>query len=143
MGPRHDTRRVTTTGGDHLGGRAWLAARHAERLYPGTLGRLVAHELTAYAEAGQDGGVSESVIAEVLDRTPPRAPRLGRSGEIRSGGAPRDLRGRHHRRNDVTPPDSPTARGERSAGHDGRPRLPAPDRGHAAALHLEIGSGVG
>jgi hypothetical protein len=54
--------------------RARLAARHAERLYPGALGRLVAHELVAYAEsvAGSEEGLAESVIAEVLDRTPPR-----------------------------------------------------------------------
>ena len=60
--------------------RARLAARHAERLYPGALGRLVAHELVTYAEgltapggrAGPEGGLAESVIAEVLDRTPPR-----------------------------------------------------------------------
>ena len=37
--------------------RARLAARHAERLYPGALGRLVAHELRIYAEcAPQVGG---------------------------------------------------------------------------------------
>ena len=30
--------------------RALLAARHAERLYPGPLGRLVAQELRIYAE---------------------------------------------------------------------------------------------
>ena len=55
--------------------RARSAARHAERLYPGTVGRLVAHELTVYAEAAPQGraGLVESVIAEVLDRTPPRA----------------------------------------------------------------------
>lgn len=54
--------------------RAQLAARHAERLYPGTLGRLLAHELAAYAESGSrgDGGLADSVITEVLDRTPPR-----------------------------------------------------------------------
>jgi hypothetical protein len=63
---RHDNRSWT---------RARLAARHAERLYPGALGRLVAHELVAYAEcvAGPRGGLVESVITEVLDRTPPRS----------------------------------------------------------------------
>ena len=72
MRPRHtrsDTERPRS--------RARLAARHAERLYPGALGRLVAHELVVYAESapGSRGGLAESVIAEVLDRTPPRAVR--------------------------------------------------------------------
>ena len=64
--------------------RARLAARHAERLYPGTLGRLVAHELVTYAETAQrtGGELAESVITEVLDRTPPTAP-LVRSSESR------------------------------------------------------------
>ena len=54
--------------------RARQAARHAERLYPGALGRLVAHELVTYAEcAAGPGGLAESVITEVLDRTPPRS----------------------------------------------------------------------
>jgi hypothetical protein len=55
---------------------ARVAARHAERLYPGTLGRLVARELVAFAEAGhraRPGGLAEEVIREVLNRTPPRA----------------------------------------------------------------------
>jgi hypothetical protein len=54
--------------------RARLAARHAERLYPGALGRLVADELVTYAEcvAEPDASLAEAVIAEVLDRTPPR-----------------------------------------------------------------------
>jgi hypothetical protein len=62
-------------GRDHQGLRARSAARHAERLYPGVLGRVVARELIAYAESGPDGrpGLAESVIEEVLDRTPPRA----------------------------------------------------------------------
>lgn len=62
-------------GRDHPGTRARSAARHAERLYPGVLGRTVARELIAYAEAVPDGGdgLAESVVAEVLDRTPPRA----------------------------------------------------------------------
>ena len=124
MGPRHDTRSAGATRTDHPSGRARLAARHAERLYPGTLGRLVAHELTTYAETGGDaGGLTESVIAEVLDRTPPRVTGLGRSGELRPGAASPDLRGRHHRRHDAAPPDGPAVRGERSAGHDGRLRL--------------------
>lgn len=54
--------------------RARLAARHAERLYPGPLGRLVAHELLAYAESAPAvGGLAASVVTEVLDRTPPAA----------------------------------------------------------------------
>ena len=66
--------------------RALLAARHAERLYPGPLGRLVAHELTVYADGdpGPGGGFAETVVAEVLDRTPPRRPLL-RSGELHAG----------------------------------------------------------
>jgi len=60
--------------------RARLAARHADRLYPGTLGRLVAHELLVYAEGGARGALAESVVAEVLDGTPPAAP-LVRSSE--------------------------------------------------------------
>ena len=54
--------------------RARLAARHAERLYPGALGRLVAHELVTYAECDPraSDGLAESVIIEVLERTPPR-----------------------------------------------------------------------
>jgi hypothetical protein len=55
--------------------RVRLAARHAERLYPGPLGRLVAHELLAYAESAPHavGGLAASVVTEVLDRTPPAA----------------------------------------------------------------------
>ena len=70
-------------GGDRA--RARLAARRAEHLYPGPLGRLVAHELTACAERDdglQAGGLAESVVREVLDHTPPRG-RLVRPGEIR------------------------------------------------------------
>ena len=80
MRPRH------TRSDERPRSRARLAARRAERLYPGALGRLVAHELVAYAEgltgvrggaesgdgAGSGAGLAESVIAEVLDRTPPR-----------------------------------------------------------------------
>ena len=63
--------------------RALLAARHAERLYPGPLGRLLAHELTVHAESapGPGGGPAEAVVAEVLDRTPPRRALL-RSSEL-------------------------------------------------------------
>lgn len=63
--------------------RALLAARHAERLYPGALGRLVAHELTVYAACapGSGGGLAEAVVTEVLDRTPPRRA-LVRSSEL-------------------------------------------------------------
>ena len=70
-------------GGDRA--RARLAARRAEHLYPGPLGRLVAHELTVWAERDhglQAGGLAESVVREVLDHTPPRG-RLVRPGEIR------------------------------------------------------------
>jgi hypothetical protein len=72
LGPRH--RGADTDRPPH---RARLAARHAERLYPGALGRLVAHELVAYAESGarSRGDLAESVIAEVLDRTPARRSR--------------------------------------------------------------------
>jgi hypothetical protein len=63
--------------------RVRLAARHAEHLYPGPLGRLVAHELTTYAERGlPSGGLAELVVREVLDRP---APRGGRSTRVRSG----------------------------------------------------------
>jgi hypothetical protein len=71
-------------GCDHQA-RARLAARHAEHLYPGPLGRLVAHELTAYAERGHglpSGGLAELVVGEVLDRP---APRGRRSAQVRSG----------------------------------------------------------
>ena len=63
--------------------RARLAARYAERLYPGPLGRLVAHELRAYAECAPEvgGGLADAVVAEVLDRTPPAAALLP-SGEL-------------------------------------------------------------
>ena len=63
--------------------RARLAARHAERLYPGALGRLVAHELRAYAESAPQvgGGLADAVVAEVLDRTPSAAALLP-SGEL-------------------------------------------------------------
>ena len=69
------SRRYPATVGDRVGVRARLAARHAERLYPGALGRLVAHELEVYAEASPHGrpGLVESVITEVLDCTPRRA----------------------------------------------------------------------
>jgi len=72
MRPRH-TRGET----ERPPSRARLAARYAERLYPGALGRLVAHELVVYAEAGarSRGTLAESVIAEVLERTPPRPAR--------------------------------------------------------------------
>ena len=81
MRPRH------TRSDERPRSRARLAARHAERLYPGALGRLVAHELVAYAEggAGTEGGLAESVIAEVLDRTPPRRVR-GEKDVIRPTG---------------------------------------------------------
>ena len=76
---------------DHLT-RLRLAARHAEHLYPGPLGRLVAHELTAYAERDHGrypGGLAESVVREVLDRPAPRGRRPGRvrSGEIGTRGS--------------------------------------------------------
>ena len=76
-------------GGDRA--RARLAARRAEHLYPGPLGRLVAHELTAYAERDHGlypGGLAESVVREVLDRPAPRGRRPGRvrSGEIGTRG---------------------------------------------------------
>ena len=70
-------------GGDRA--RVRLAARHAEQLYPGPLGRLVAHELTVCAERDQGlqpGGLAELVVREVLDHAPPRG-RLVRPGEIR------------------------------------------------------------
>jgi hypothetical protein len=70
-------------GRDHQN-RVRLAARHAEHLYPGPLGRLVAHELTTYAERGHglpSGGLAELVVCEVLDRPAPR----GRSARVRSG----------------------------------------------------------
>ena len=79
-------------GRDHLT-RLRLAARHAEHLYPGPLGRLVAHELTAYAERDHGlhpGGLAESVVQEVLDRPAPRGRRPGvRSGEIGTRGGAR------------------------------------------------------
>lgn len=78
--------------GDPARSRAVRAARHARRLYPGPLGRLVADELRVYAEGGPapdagDPGLAESVIAEVLDRPLPRRAGwpptpLGRSREI-------------------------------------------------------------
>src|SRR6476469_1867055 len=80
---RHDAHRPRS--------RARQAARHAERLYPGALGRLVAHELVTYAEcaAGPGGGLVESVITEVLDRTPPRSAGWARSrGLLRSSDLP-------------------------------------------------------
>ena len=70
-------------GGDRA--RARLAARRAEHLYPGPLGRLVAHELTVCAERDHGlraGGLAESVVREVLDHTPPRE-RLVQPSEIR------------------------------------------------------------
>jgi hypothetical protein len=63
--------------------RVRLAARQAEDLYPGTLGRLVAHELTVCAERNRgvvSGGFAELVVREVLERTP----RRGRRATIRS-----------------------------------------------------------
>jgi hypothetical protein len=64
--------------------RALLAARHAERLYPGPLGRLVAQELMIYAESAHraSGELAESVVTEVLDSTPPAAA-LVPSSELR------------------------------------------------------------
>jgi hypothetical protein len=64
--------------------RARLAARHAERLYPGPLGRLVAQELRTYAESAHRAGgeLAESVVTEVLDSTPPTAA-LVPSSELR------------------------------------------------------------
>jgi hypothetical protein len=124
--------------------RARLAARHAERLYPGALGRLVARELATYAEtAGLCGDLAESVIAEVLDRTPPRAAGLVRSSELRAGRAPADLRDRHHRRHDAAPPDGAAARVERSAGRDGCARAHGPGQGHTDSRRVEIGTRVG
>lgn len=70
-------------GGDRA--RARLAARHAEHVYPGPLGRLVAHELIVCAERDHGlpaGGLAESVVREVLGHTAPRG-RLVRPGEIR------------------------------------------------------------
>ncbi|MDT7580742.1 MAG: hypothetical protein QOK35_2006 [Pseudonocardiales bacterium] len=66
---------VRNIGDGRPAARARLAARHAERLYPGPLGRLVAHELLAYAESAPPdvGGLAASVVTEVLDRTPPAA----------------------------------------------------------------------
>jgi hypothetical protein len=89
----HDgERRGRGPGGDNQT-RLRLAARHAEHLYPGPLGRLVAHELTAYAERDHGlhpGGLAESVVQEVLDRPPPRGRRPGvRSGEISTRGGAR------------------------------------------------------
>jgi hypothetical protein len=58
--------------------RVRLAARQAEDLYPGTLGRLLAHELTAYADGDGNvapGGFAELVVREVLERVPPRGRR--------------------------------------------------------------------
>ena len=64
--------------------RARLAARHAERLYPGPLGRHVAHERTVYAAGapGAGGDLLEAGNAAVLERTAPR-PGLVRSSELR------------------------------------------------------------
>jgi hypothetical protein len=71
---------------DRAPARARLAAHHAERLYPGPLGRLVGHELLDYAESAPDvgGGLSERVVAEILDRMPPVAALLP-SGETSRG----------------------------------------------------------
>ena len=71
---------------DRAPARARLAARHAERLYPGPLGRLVAHELRAYAEVAQhaEGDLAEHVVAEILHRMPPAAALLP-SGESSRG----------------------------------------------------------
>ena len=65
--------------------RVRQAARHAEHVYPGPVGRLVAHELAAYADGGHGpspAGLAELVVREVLDRPVPRRPRHVRSGEI-------------------------------------------------------------
>jgi hypothetical protein len=72
--------------------RVRLAARHAEHLYPGPLGRLVAHELTAYAERDHGrppGGLAELVVREVLDRPAPRGRRPARAGRGEETGASR------------------------------------------------------
>lgn len=71
-------------GRDHRA-RTRLAARHAEHLYPGPLGRLVAHELTAYADGDHEPsptGLAELVVREILDRPAPRGRRHVRSGEF-------------------------------------------------------------
>ena len=84
----HGERRRPGRTGDHRT-RVRRAARHAEHLYPGPLGRLVAHELTAYAD-GEHGaapaGLAELVIREVLGHPAPRG-RQVRSGEIEAGGS--------------------------------------------------------
>jgi hypothetical protein len=135
------------TGGDadRPRNRARLAARHAEQLYPGALGRLVAHELVTYGEAAarSRGDLAESVIAEVLDRTPPRAAGLVRSSELGGGCAPADLRDRHHRRHDAAHPDGAAARVERSAGRDGCTRAQGSGQGHTGRRSVEIGTRVG
>lgn len=71
---------------DRAPARARLAAHHAERLYPGPLGRLVSHELLDYAESAQHvgGDLAERVVAEILDRMPPVAALLP-SGESSRG----------------------------------------------------------
>ena len=56
----------------HQVARARAAARRVENLYSGPLGRLVARELTAYAEFGlrlAPDGLTESLIAQILDET--------------------------------------------------------------------------
>ena len=69
MFPQRDPDRLEL----HEASRARVAARHAQDLYPGALGRLVARELLAYAEFGRrfpQDGLTESVISEVLAQQP-------------------------------------------------------------------------
>ena len=56
--------------------RARAAARHAERLYPGPLGRLVAHELLVWAEDPRSHRVGDHRGAR------PAAASLLRSSEL-------------------------------------------------------------
>ena len=71
---------------DRAPARARQAAQHAERLYPGPLGRLVADELLTYAECAPHarGDLADRVVAEILDRMPPVAALLP-SGESSRG----------------------------------------------------------
>lgn len=53
----------------HEFGRARAAAHHALGVYPGAVGRLLARELTAYAEFGKRfprDGLTEAVVREIL-----------------------------------------------------------------------------